>query len=190
MKISFRNLSPTSEFAPVDVTHVKCNEMRCTPSSKWWSHKSNGPAVGFEGVTDTVTGKLCWISGPQPPTLSDIKFLRGGEAGKKNEWDKSALYFHIPQNLKLVGDSAYGGQPDKVTTTNDSHSKATKELFARMKSLQETVFKRIKDFKILSQTFRHGSGTENRLEKIKFAFEAVAVLVEYDIEYEKSLFEV
>ena len=59
-----------------------------------------------------------------------------------------------------------------------------------MKSLQETVFKRIKDFKILSQTFRHGSGTENRLEKIKFAFEAVAVLVEYDIEYEKSLFEV
>ena len=116
--------------------------------------------------------------------------MSGGEAGKKNEWDKSALYFHIPQNLKLVGDSAYGGQPDKVTTTNDSHSKATKELFARMKSLQETVFKRIKDFKILSQTFRHGSGTENRLEMIKVAFEAVAVLVEYDIEYEKSLFEV
>ena len=91
--------------------------------------------------------------------------------------------------MKLVGDSAYAGQPDKVTTTKDAHDRKTKELFARMKSLQETVFKRIKDFKIMRH-FRHGSGTKDRLEKIKIAFEATAVLVEYDIEYEKPLFEV
>ena len=198
VKISFKaNQSPSAEFDPVDTVHITCPEMSCTPSSIWWSHKSNGPAVAFEVVTDSVSGQICWINGPEPPTMGDIKFLRGGDGGKKkgqwkkfvHTWEKSALYFHIPKNVKLVGDSAYAGQPDKVATTKDAHDRQTKELFARMKSLQETVFKRIKDFKIMRH-FRHGSGTKDRLEKIKIAFEATAVLVEYDIEYEKPLFEV
>lgn len=198
VKISFKaNQSPSAEFDPVDTVHIECPEMSCEPSSKWWSHKSNGPAVAFEVVTDSVSGQICWINGPEPPTMGDIKFLRGGDGGKKkgqwknfvDTWKKSALYFHIPKHVKLVGDSAYAGQPDKVATTKDAHDRQTKELFARMKSLQETVFKRIKDFKIMRH-FRHGSGTKDRLEKIKIAFEATAVLVEYDIEYEKPLFEV
>ena len=84
----------------------------------------------------------------------------------------------------------YDGQPDKVTTTKDAHSRETKELFARMKSMQETLFKRLKDFKVLRESFRHGRGTEDKLKKITAAFESVAVLVQYDIENGHPLFEV
>ena len=59
-----------------------------------------------------------------------------------------------------------------------------------MKSMQETCFKRFKDFKVLRESFRHGTGTDNKLEKIKTSFEAVAVLVQYDIENGHPLFEV
>ena len=59
-----------------------------------------------------------------------------------------------------------------------------------MKSMQETCFKRFKDFKVLRESFRHGKGTEDKLGKIKMAFEATAVLVEYDLENGYGLFQV
>ena len=49
--------------------------------------------------------------------------------------------------------------------------------------MQETVFKRLKDFKVLRGPFRHGQGTEDKLEKIKLCFE-------YDIENGHPLFQV
>jgi len=77
-----------------------------------------------------------------------------------------------------------------VSTTNAAHDPATKELFARMKSMQETLFKRLKDFKVLRGPFRHGQGTKDKLEKIKLCFEACLVLVQYDIENGHPLFQV
>ena len=141
-------------------------------------------------VTDPYNSFMCWINGAKPASTHDLTFLRGGKKGKEHTWDRNALYFHIPKNVKLVGDSAYDGQPDKVTTTKDAHSRETKELFARMKSMQETLFKRLKDFKVLRESFRHGRGTEDKLKKITAAFESVAVLVQYDIENGHPLFEV
>ena len=70
-----------------------------------------------------------------------------------------------------------------MSTTNDAHDPATKEFFARMKSMQETVFKRLKDFNVLRGPFRHSQGTEDKLEKIKLCFE-------YDIENGHPLFQV
>jgi hypothetical protein len=101
------------------------------------------------------------------------------------------LYNNAPAAVKFVGDSAYNGQPDKVTTTKDAHSKVTKELFARVKSLNETANGRFKSFKAVRESFRHGKkGTEDKLARIKVAFEAAAVLIQYDIENGHSLFEV
>jgi hypothetical protein len=107
-----------------------------------------------------------------------------------NTWNRSSLYFNVPESVKLVGDSAYAGQPDKVTTTKDAHSPTTKRLFARMKSMLETCNGRLKNFKVVRESFRHGQGTNDKLKKIKVAFEAAAVLVQYDIENGHSLFEV
>jgi hypothetical protein len=64
-------------------------------------------------VTDPVDGHIRWVNGPQPASTHDLTFFRGGKKGKENEWEKSSLYFKLPEGLRLVGDSAYKGQPDK-----------------------------------------------------------------------------
>ena len=72
----------------------------------------------------------------------------------------------------------------------DAHSAETKELFARMKSMQETCFKRIKDYKVLRESFRHGKNTKDKLKKVGMSFDAVVVLVQLDIATDHPLFEV
>jgi len=57
-------------------------------------------------------------------------------------------------------------------------------------SMQESCFKRLKQFKVLGYTFRHGNGTEDKMEKMRRSFNAVAVLTQYDIENGRPLFEV
>jgi hypothetical protein len=189
-KITFNGLSPSCRFLPVDTVHIQCQEFRCDPHSKWYSHKFNGPGVSFEVVADPIDGKIRWINGPQPASMHDLTFLRGGtKQDKKENWKRSALYFHVPDNTKLVGDSAYEGQADKVSITKDAHNRATKALFARMKSMMETCFGRLKSFRILRETFRHGTGTADKLNKVKMVFEAAAVLVQYDCENGHPLFE-
>ena len=191
LKINFNGLDPDCPFCPVDTVHIRSQEFRCNPNSKWWSHKFNGPGVSFEVVNDPIERKIRWISGPKPASTNDLTFFRGGTKGKEKHWDKSSLYFHVPEGVKLVGDSAYRGQPDKVTTTKDAHKPTITKLFARIKSMQETCFKRLKDFKVLRESFRHGSGEIDKLEKIKKSFEAVAVLQQYEFETaEHGLFEV
>jgi len=188
-KITFDGLAPHCRFLSVDTVHIRCQEFRCDPHSKWWSHKFNGPGVSFEVVTDPIDGKIRWINGPEPASIHDITFLRGGKKHDMKNWKRTALYFHVPANMKLVGDSAYEGQADKVSITKDAHSPATKALFARMKSMMETCFGRLKNFRILTESFRHGTNTADKLNKVKMAFEAAAVLVQYDCENGHPLFE-
>ncbi len=58
IKISFDDLNPDCQFLAVDTVHVRSEEFRCDPNSKWWSHKFNGPGVSFEVVCDPVDGKI------------------------------------------------------------------------------------------------------------------------------------
>eukprot|EP00804_Cyclotella_cryptica_P011287 CCRYP_007775-RA/>CCRYP_007775-RA protein AED:0.40 eAED:0.58 QI:0/0/0/1/0/0/2/0/111 len=69
----------------------------------------------------------------------------------------------------------------------DAHSPRTKRLFARMKYTLETCNGRLKNFKVVHESCCHGQGTSDTLKKIKVAFEAAAVLVQYDIENRPSL---
>ena len=131
-----------------------------------------------------------WINGPQPASIHDLTFLRGGPADKKDEWNEKSLYFNVPDGVMLVGDSAYDGQTDKARTTKDSHNSFTKKLFARIKSMNETANSRLKIFNVLRDSFCHGTSKEDKLKKIKWSFEASAVLVQYDIETGHPLFEV
>ena len=189
--VNFDDLSPDCKFAPLDDMHVRCHEFRCDPNSTWWSHKFNGPGVGFEVVCNpTDKGLMLWASGPHPAGTHDLTPFRGGKKKEQHLWKETALYHNLPDTLRLVGDSAYAGQFDKVTTTMDAHSAETKELFARMKSMQETCFKRIKDYKVLRESFRHGKNTKDKLKKVGMSFDAVVVLVQLDIATDHPLFEV
>jgi hypothetical protein len=114
-------------------------------------------------------------------------FLCGGiqvsTTHHKNEatWDANALYFQILEEKKLIGDSGYKGEQSKISTTVDAHSAEVKEFFARAKSWQETINNRLKSFNILSCCFCHGKGVKNKLRLNQTCFEAISVLVHYDL---------
>jgi len=58
LKISFDGLNPNCAILPVDTVHIRSQEFRCNPSSKWFSHKFNGPGVSFEVVNDPIDGNF------------------------------------------------------------------------------------------------------------------------------------
>ncbi len=91
------------------------------------------------------------------------------------------MYFQIPEGKWLIGDSGYKGELLKISTTVDAHSAKVKEFFARAKSRQETINTRLKSFNVLSCCFCYGKGVENKLKLHQTCFEAICVLVQYDL---------
>ena len=65
-----------------------------------------------------------------------------------------------------------------------SDSKEVRDFKRRALARQETLFKRFKEFGILRQRFRHG------FELHKIVLDAVAVIVQFDMENGRPLFEV
>ena len=70
------------------------------------------------------------------------------------------------------------------------HDADVKEFFARAKSRQETFNTRLKFHNILGGRFRHGKGSNQKMEIHKTCFEAVCVLVQYDLENGHPLMEI
>lgn len=112
----------------------------------------------------------------------------------KNNRGNPRLYHRIRDGKRVVGDSGYVGEPDKVSTTLAGHSDATKELFARLKSRQETLFGGYKALGIMGgKPFRHkgkqGGGSEERMAVHRLVFRAVTVVMQYNME-SRPLFDV
>ena len=58
-----------------------------------------------------------WINGGFPASTHDITIFRGGKKGEKDNWDKKALYFQVPEGKRGVGDSGYAGEATKIAIT-------------------------------------------------------------------------
>ena len=127
--------------------------------------------------------------------MHDITLFRGGKTDQnKATWDRESLYFKMEEVLgtgkKGVGDSGYGGEKEKIITTSEFQSQELKEFLARVKNRGESVFIRFKSFNVLRNRFRHGSSTEDKLKLHEYCTKAVAVVVQYDFENERPLFQV
>ena len=100
--------------------HFETHEFRTDPSSKWYSHKHNRAGVSYEVVIDVCANRSIWIAGPYPASTHDITIFCGGtqisqiKHNNKSYWDQNALYFKIPEGIKLIGDSGYRGEPSKI----------------------------------------------------------------------------
>jgi DDE superfamily endonuclease len=160
----------------VDGVHCRIQEVRKEPGAKWYSHKSNGPGLSYELGIAIKSNRLVWINGPFPASQHDITIFRGN--------DTPGLIDQIPNGKRAIGDSGYRGEPSKVAITRDGDSAEVKKYKARVKSRHETFNARLKGFGVLDQAFRHS------LDQHKMAFEAVCILVQYDIENGRGLFEV
>ena len=105
--------------------------------------------------------------------------------GRKKDKVKNpnCLANQIPEVKKVLADSGLKGS-DKASTRMPGNSHRVKHFRARVQGRQETLFKRFKDFGILRQRFRHG------YELHKMVLDAVAVIVQYDMENGHPLFDV
>jgi hypothetical protein len=101
----------------------------------------------------------------------------------------SGLQAHlVAQGKQAIADSGYSGvRGGGVSTPNRLDTAEVKEFKRRARARHENFNGRIKNFGILSQTFRHKI---NRVEKHQTAFEAVCVIVQYQLENGSPLFEI
>ena len=73
LNVTFKGLDQNCKYAPIDDMHVCVREFRCYSSSVWWSHKFNGPGLGFEAVCDpTNKGRMMWAEGSYPAAMHNI----------------------------------------------------------------------------------------------------------------------
>jgi DDE superfamily endonuclease len=156
----------------VDGTHCSINEPRAGTgfNKAYFSHKLHGPALSYEIGISIHSSNLVWVNGPFPASTNDDTIFQ------------SALKHVIPPGKKAITDSGYHG--DKVTHTNRCCDEATKLLIRRARQRHEKVNSRLKIFACLNQAFIH------KLPLHKSVFEAVCVIVQYQMENGSPLYDV
>ena len=191
-KIRFGEFDPNEIFIiTVDGVHFVTNEFRLDPSSKWYCHKRNCAGLTYEFAMSIRKQQIASVRGPDPAATADITVFRGGKVDTKVEdRDQEALFFKIPKGKLAVGDSGYKGEPDKIVCTDDDHDPALKSFMGRAKNRQEALHTRFRSFDILSDRFRHGTGSQERMDLHQTCVEAICVIVQYDIENDHPLFEI
>ena len=157
----------------VDGTHCHINEPRTQPSASWYSKKCNQAGLAYELGISIFNNQLSWIKGPFPAAKHDISIFRE-EGGLKSK---------IPAGKRAVGDEGYRGE-QQISTWNTLDTPMVKEFKKRARARHETFNGRIKKFTILDERFHHG------VAKHKAVFEAVCVIVQYDMENGHPLFDV
>jgi hypothetical protein len=174
----------------VDGQNYHVNEFRLTPDSKWYEHKSNSCGLKYEYAVHLWTSSVVSMRGPFVASIHDMNVFRGGDRDDKSNWDRESLYFKMPPGMRAVGDSGYGGEPDKITVSKSEHSKEMREFLARAKNREESLHSRFSSFGVLKERFRHGKGTQNKMDLHQSCAEAVCVIVQYDFENGHPLFEI
>jgi hypothetical protein len=111
--------------------------------------------------------------------------FRGGTLDQpKSLWNKNSLYHKIPPGKKAIGDSLYGGMPDKCTVAVEGHNYLTQNMINRAKALQENYHGRMQEFHVLKHRFRHGNASvEMKMSKHKSCVESIHVLLHFDLQH-------
>lgn len=148
--------------------HFRIQEPRRNPSACWYSHKFNGPGLGWEIALSIHEQQLAWLSGPHMASKHDITIFREELEGE------------IPDGKLAIGDSGYRGS-DKVAVSQEGDSDELRTVKNRARARQENFNERMKRFRILGETFKYD------YTKLVHVVEAIAVLTQYDIEEGRPL---
>ena len=156
----------------VDGVHFRTHESRKKPSAKKYSHKFHGPGLSYEIAIAIQEDRVLSIKGPEDASKADITTFR------------DSLLNEIPDGKKGIGDSGYRGEPTKISFHRPKHSKDMTNFINRARARHENFNARIKNYNILSNCFR-----SNEKAKHQMAFEAVCILIQYDMENGRPLME-
>jgi hypothetical protein len=171
----------------VDGVHCRLNEPKHPTKMKnkaFYSHKFDEAGLAYELALSVFGGEnLVWMDGPFPASNNDGGIFSGKEKGRKKK--KVALVDKIQKGHKAIADNGYKGDfGGKLTKSSSLDSENLRRIKSRAKARQESFNARIKVFGVLHDRFRHG------IEKHKICFEAVCVIVQYQLEAGPGLFEV
>ena len=173
VKIKWGGFGNKTCIVTVDENCCPINEPRCYPDSKWYSHKFNAAGVCYELAIAIHRQAPVWLTGPFPASMHDMTIFRSG------------LMAMILPGKRATADSAYVGEPDKVSITHPGSGEDEKKFFKRSKSRQEIfVNGQLNNFRVLQLPFRH---THNRHKQ---TMEACCVCIQFEIENENPSFEV
>lgn len=144
---------------------------------KFFSQKFNHCGVKYEIGISVYHSKVVWINGP----------YRAGEHDKTVLRKPDGLKTKVKEGKLVIADAGYvSSRADEqfLAVPNAKDPKELKNFKSRARCHHETFNGHIKFFKCLSETFRHG------IEKHKIAFEAVCVIVQYQMDNGAEIFAV
>jgi hypothetical protein len=176
---------PESETFIITVDGVHCtinepNHPEYSKNKKYYSHKNHTSGFNYELALSVQEQKLVWMNGPFPAGRNDVGIFRETEGLKEK-------ILACAPGKKAIADQGYRGKDLvgaglPVATSCSLDSIALRTFKGRMKARHESFNGRIKNFFCLSHTFRHP------IRKHKAAFEAVCVIVQYQMENGRPLF--
>jgi hypothetical protein len=151
------------------------------------SHKMKHAAAKYEVVLSVHRAKVVHIAGPFKGGTHDLEMFRQGGLKEKLTHLNRTLRGIRRVKLCLADRGYHSKQNDEAclfSLPNGFDSKALNNYKSRGRLRHETFNGRIKNFKCLSDTFRHG------FKKHKDVFEAVVVIVQYQMDNGSPIFEV
>jgi hypothetical protein len=160
----------------VDGTHCCVHERKHATLPRdpsLFSFKSNSAGFAYEIGLSIYDSNLIWVAGPYDASVHDLTIAR-----------QSGLVDAIPDGKRAIADSGYIGEPNKFATRNSEDPEGVRKLKYRALARHETFNQRIKRFACLSQMFRHN------LDDHKAVFEAICVIVQYQMDNGEPLFDV
>jgi hypothetical protein len=156
------------------------------PSLKWCSHKTHGPALCYEIAILIQESKVFHVHGPFRAGIPDLTIFRSADGLKSK----------IPDGKYATADRGYQGEP-ALRLPNERDTELANDFKKRSQARHETFNSQLKAFKILSTRFRHAHNSRGLPQppsschdNHRTVFEAVCVLLQYDMEKGHPLFAV
>ena len=140
---------------------------------KFYSHKFKKSALRYEIGLCILTGDVVWLNGPYVAgSHNDITIFR------------DCLLSHLDHNERVEADDGYRGEHPEFVKCPAGFSNPADNLKMqqRVRSRQETINKRFKDWGCLRQTWRHDIASHGR------AFRVILIVSQLAINNGEKLF--
>jgi hypothetical protein len=134
--------------------------------SMWSSVKFRGPGVKYEVAIAIYSNNICWGNGPFPASSNESRIFH------------ERLGTELPVDEPVEVDSGPGGD-DRLMKPGAGEGFQQRKAKSVYRGRQETIFSRLKQFKVLDSHFRHtDSDKEVMLYKHQSCFDAVLVITQ------------
>ena len=147
----------------IDGTHFPIQEPGPF-DKKWYSFKHNCSGLTYEIGVSIKLGEIVWFNGPFPGSTNDLTIFR------------NSLKKKLSPGEKVIADNGYRDYKARLKGEESKQEdydwrKAHREIRAR----QEIINRRIKQYRCMSEIFRHGEGKHAKM------FQAVIVITQMNI---------